>query len=311
MATSSTQSQSAMPPLSNRSRSRTVAQGYRECLKAVNEKGSSQSRALFKSLGEKTGIESGQLDRMLQHSSALRRKLVGLLSTLQSSLELGKNETASPSGRALRSVTSQADFDPLIGSTISSIVALVSATKWPAPSDNLERLTGTVVADDYTRFDIEIVQQKFPLCDKKLQRRLGILNRLRRLKLQDAQDEHLRQIQRALQEYFNSRQNTSGPLLLDNPDKPFQQILAEYEQGNSDDTSSIASYTTGYRSIQFDPSPEFNLSTKGDSQPRSLLPQTAPRKMPGIPKFIRDQTDIECPLCRLPLEPEIQEAAWQ
>jgi hypothetical protein len=203
------------------------------------------------------------------------------------------------------------DIESALDYTTCSLVALLSTFKEPTPSDDIQRLSKAVSEDIYTQFDIRRIKDKFPKCHEKLQRRLGTLNRLRRLRLQDAQYAFQRRAQIAMYRDFNARQNPSGPVLLDETRRPLPELLDEYAPEDMSETSSIASYTSGYPSVQWDVDSAGTENEGQAMEPRAIGPDVGRLQIPRMPKPIRDGTDMQCPFCKLSLETGVDEEGWQ
>src|SRR5205814_640665 len=109
----------------------------------------------------------------------------------------------------------------------------------------------------------------------------------------------------------NARQDPSGPVLLDETRRPLPEILKEYAPEDMSETSSMASYTSGYRSIQWDED-STDAGNEGQAmEPPIIRPDIGPLQIPRMPKPIRGGTDMQCPFCKLSLETGIDEESWQ
>jgi hypothetical protein len=287
-----------------RDSNRTVLAAFARCLKLLPSSVSAKYQEQFIAFRREIGIERGQLDRMLRHSSSLRRTLIDQLSTLESIL---LTELQTPM-RQLEGV----DIHSAVTHTISSVVALLSALREPTPSDDIQRLSKTVIEDNYTQFDISRIKDKFPQCPEKLTRRLGILNRLRRLRFQDGQTAFLRKIQIAAWKDFESRQQRTGPVILDDTNNTLSAMLEDIMAGEISDTCSVASYSSGYGSVRWE-TEMVNLSQQDLPQlePEASITQAIPLHIPTMPERIRRHTDMRCPFCYLELDHLIDDEDWQ
>ncbi|KAH0559895.1 hypothetical protein GP486_003587 [Trichoglossum hirsutum] len=295
-------------PATARARDRKILAAFEECVALLPTTTSRPSREQFQALAQGLGIDSGDLDHMLRHSGALRRRVIGLLRQLRQIL----SEEQLPSGsQNLNRNINGPDIESALDYTTCSLVALLSTFKEPTPSDDIQRLSKAVSEDIYTQFDIQRMKDKFPKCHEKLQRRLGILNRLRRLRFQDAQFAFQRRAQIAMYRDFNARQNSSGPILLDETRRSLPELLDEYASEDMSETSSIASYTSGYSSVQWDADSAGSENETQAAEPRAIRPDVEPLQIPRMPKPIRDGTDTQCPFCKLSLEAGIDAEDWQ
>jgi hypothetical protein len=288
-------------------RNHLVAGGYAKCMEAMLNAGVSPGvRGQYATLDEELGIASGELDRSLRHSSALRQKVVDLLDALND--HLTTQQTGRTASTELRSIATDFDSDaPAIGA-LQRLKALSFALKSATPSNDITRLSDTVVTDAWTGFDIERVKSRYPHCQEKLQRRLGVMNRLRRIRLQDAEEEWVRKLHRAARRDFDQRQQADGTVLLNDDVRPFQEVLNDYDASRLSDTSSdVSSLSSGFKSMMS------IMPTHGESsaEPRTAIPLSELRKLPPLPREIRDMTDLRCPFCKVLLAPGLQEDEWQ
>lgn len=292
-----------------RDRNRTVLAAFEQCLALLPESVSPEARERFKAVGSELGIESGVLDRMLRRSSSLRQILIQQLTTLKSVLLV---ESPNHSGKIKMRKLGGADIEAAVTRTTHSLLALLSALKEPTPSDDIQRLSKSVVEDAYTKFDITRIKDKFPRCQEKLQRRLGILNRLRRLRFQDTQSGLLRKVQNVVQRDFEARQNPTGPLILDDTNTAPTGLLDDIAPGDLSDTSSITSYSSGYYSLPLGMDTKApNPQDMPELEPHTTTSISGTLQIPSMPAAIRKRTNMRCPFCYSELDENVDDSGWR
>lgn len=137
-------------------------------------------------------IEDGRLDKALRRSSSIRRRVQRCLEAIEFDLttEVELTGEGSEDKTIEENIEDQNSRLEIRASVIESIQQLTRLSKIladPVPSDDLKRMTSASMAETFTQFDIKHVTDKFPWASVNLQRRLGIINRLRRWRIRDLQ----------------------------------------------------------------------------------------------------------------------------
>jgi hypothetical protein len=194
--------------------------------------------------------------------------------------------------------------------------------KDPTPSDSIARLSQAVQEDVFTRFDVETVRNKFPDCNPKLHRRIGALNRLRRLRSQDAQHEFERTIAIAMERKRETESRSpivpgsaQQPVLLDHNRIALAQLLEDFGVSNNDsEAASVASTSasSGYEpwSLREDDSKDIGIM-----KPQFMRTGNQPLTIPRLPlksSATLDRTNTSnCPFCMMSMERQLIQTEWE
>lgn len=139
--------------------------------------------------GEALRIEDGRLDKALRRSSSTRRRVQRIFTAIETELMTEVDLTgAGAEDRTIEEdIAARLEIRDSVTESIQQLARLSKVLTDPVPSDDLKRMTGASMAETFTQFDIKHVADKFPWASEKLQRRLGIVNRLRRWRIRDLQ----------------------------------------------------------------------------------------------------------------------------
>jgi hypothetical protein len=206
---------------------------------------------------------------------------------------------------------------------IDKLKAFLLQVKDPTPSDDIGRLSQAVIQDLFTRSDICRVQDKFPSCVPKLQKRIKILHRLRSLRLQDTHRSFEKKVAlawNASKRNYTNQTQARRPLpnkrrhtcstsvrtylerllrLVNDTNHTLQSLLEIYGNGNDhNDASSISSDTSSGFELFYTRDDE-TLAGKGAMYPRFLTKDDAIQVLPEMPTYLRDLVEHEtlCPFC--------------
>jgi len=137
-------------------------------------------------------IEDGRLDKALRRSSSTRRRVQRCLESIEIDLITKVDLTGAGSEdktieENIEDQNTRLEIRASVTESIQQLTRLSKILADPVPSDDLKRMTSASMAETFTQFDIKHVTDKFPWASVKLQRRLGIINRLRRWRIRDLQ----------------------------------------------------------------------------------------------------------------------------
>jgi hypothetical protein len=249
--------------------------------------------ARFRAWGAELRIADGHLDRALRRSSSLRRIVEKHLANLASLTALPQGSENEESDAEIKQIIDRlADLSPLL--------------KSPRHSDDLKRLKRDIMSDADTKADIAQVAYNFPQADKKLQRRLGIMNRLRRFRFSDIEEAQQRRWQALLHSKLISGKATPGLVLMDegSGSNVFSELRDEL-QSNSAFTMS-ESPSSPYSGVLDESLEDFSGSVVQDR-----IPETAPPQFPPLPEFMRLDYTAPCPFCKEQEFPEWNDELWR
>lgn len=289
-----------------------IAKAYEKALLALQVHTHSQALTAIRDLDEDVGISTGQLDRVLRHSSMFSEYVITLLQRITTL------QQRSDRPGALRVVTRGMQDEPEEVLIIRRLKAFIDKLQDPTPSDDIERLSEAVLDDANTQYDTRRVREKFLDCDPKLQNRIGVLNRLRRLRLQDFQRSFEKRVASAIQfEQEKHQQLGSGsaqsPRVLPDTQIPLNELLHSYgSDGDRSEASSISSDdSSGYQSFK---TRDQNLVTvQGAVEPQVPIERDVILKLPEIPSYLKFPTkdDTRCPFCLCTLQNGLTLDQWK